>query len=62
LKDIEQGRENSVIFLRFLKDMDDHYMRDHSPAEVVRDFIAGMTDKYFLQQCPVEMRPRVEIR
>jgi dGTPase len=42
--------------------MDDHYMRDHSPAEVVRDFIAGMTDKYFLQQCPVEMRPRVEIR
>jgi dGTPase len=62
LKDIEQGRENSAIFLRFLKDMDDHYMRDHSPAEVVRDFIAGMTDKYFLQQCPVEMRPRVEIR
>jgi len=62
LNDIEQGCENSVIFLRFLKDMDDHYMRDHSPAEVVRDFIAGMTDKYFLQQCPVEMRPRVEIR
>jgi dGTPase len=62
LKDIEQGRENSVIFLRFLKDMDDHYMRDHSPAEVVRDFIAGMTDKYFLQQCPVELRPQVEIR
>ena len=62
LKDIEQGRENSAIFLRFLKDMDDHYMRDHSPAEVVRDFIAGMTDKYFLQQCPAELRPQVEIR
>ena len=62
LNDIEQGRENSVIFLRFLKDMDDHYMLDHSPAEVVRDFIAGMTDKYFLQQCPVELRPKVEIR
>ena len=62
LNDIEQGRENSVIFLRFLKDMDDHYMRDHSPAEVVRDFIAGMTDKYFLRQCPVELRPLVEIR
>jgi dGTPase len=62
LKDIEQGRENSVIFLSFLKDMDDHYMLDHSPAEVVRDFIAGMTDKYFLRQCPVELRPQVEIR
>jgi dGTP triphosphohydrolase len=29
---------------------------------VVRDFIAGMTDKYFLQQCPAELRPKVEIR
>jgi dGTPase len=62
LTDIERGREDSVIFLRFLKDMDDHYMQDHSPAEVVRDFIAGMTDKYFLRQCPPELRPQVEIR
>jgi dGTPase len=62
LKDIEQGREDSVIFLGFLKDMDDQYLQDHSPAEVVRDFMAGMTDKYFLQQCPAELRPQVEIR
>lgn len=62
LKDIEQGRENSVIFLGFLKDMDDQYLQDHSSAEVVRDFMAGMTDKYFLQQCPDELRPQVEIR
>ena len=62
MRDIEEGREDSVIFLGFLKDMDDHYIRDHAPAEVVRDFIAGMTDKYFLQQCPQEMRPQVEIR
>jgi len=62
LNDIEQGREESVIFLGFLKDMDDQYLQDHLPAEVVRDFMAGMTDKYFLQQCPVELRPQVEIR
>ena len=62
LKDIEQGRENSVIFLGFLKDMDDQYLQDHTAAEVVRDFMAGMTDKYFLQQCPDELRPQVEIR
>lgn len=62
MNDIESGREDSVIFLGFLKDMDDHYVQDHSPAEVVRDFIAGMTDQYFLQQCPAELRPRVEVR
>lgn len=52
LNDIEAGREDSVIFSGFLKDMDHQYVHDHSPAEVVRDFIAGMTDKYFLRQCP----------
>lgn len=62
LRDIEAGREDSVIFLGFLKDMDDQYLRDFVPAEIVRDFIAGMTDKYFLRQCPPEQRPRVEIR
>ena len=62
LKDIEAGREDSVIFLGFLKDMDDQYLQDHAPAEVVRDFIAGMTDKYFLRQCPAAMRPQVEVR
>jgi len=62
LKDIEAGREDSVIFTGFLKDMDEQYLQDHCPAEVVRDFIAGMTDKYFLRQCPPESRPQVEVR
>ncbi len=62
MNDIERGHEDSVIFLGFLKDMDDQYVKEHSPAEVVRDFIAGMTDQYFLQQCPAELRPQVEVR
>ena len=62
LNDIEAGCEDSVIFTGFLKDMDTQYVQDHSPAEVVRDFIAGMTDKYFLRQCPPELRPQVEVR
>ena len=62
MKDIETGCEDSVIFSGFLKDMDDQYLQDHKPAEVVRDFMAGMTDKYFLQQCPPELRPQVEVR
>jgi dGTPase len=61
MKDIEGGREDSVIYAGFLKDMDDQYVQDHSPAEVVRDFIAGMTDKYFLRQCPADLRPQVEV-
>ena len=30
----------------------------HSPEEMVRDFIAGMTDSYFLKQCPKELTPK----
>ena len=52
LKDIEKENRSSVIFTRFLKDMSEEYINDHSKEEVVRDFIAGMTDHYFLRQSP----------
>jgi dGTPase len=35
------------------------YTATHSSAEIVRDFIAGMTDEYFLSQCPDSMRPDI---
>ena len=47
----------SVIFSRFLNGMSAAYAETHSSAEIVRDFIAGMTDEYFLSQCPDSMRP-----
>jgi dGTPase len=62
LKDIQKANQDSVIFKRYLKDMDREYVAQHKPAEIVRDFIAGMTDRYFLQQCPPTLRPEVEIR
>jgi dGTPase len=34
------------------------YQATHSPAQIVRDFIAGMTDSYFIRQAPAELRPR----
>jgi dGTPase len=37
--------------------MSDDYIARQRPAEVVRDFIAGMTDRYFLDLCPADMRP-----
>jgi dGTPase len=57
LADIENGNRNSVIFSGFLKDMSGDYLQSHLPAEIVRDFIAGMTDRYFLAQCPENLRP-----
>jgi dGTPase len=55
--DIEKENQNSVIFSGFLKDMSAGYLSCHRPAEIVRDFIAGMTDRYFLAQCPENLRP-----
>jgi dGTPase len=43
-----------------MKDMADEYIQNHRPAEIVRDFISGMTDQYFLDQCPQGMRPQAE--
>lgn len=58
LKDIERGNEDSAVFTGFLNGMSDEYIQAHKNAEIVRDFIAGMTDQYFLRQCPEGMRPR----
>jgi dGTPase len=57
LNDIAQGKRESVIFTSFLKDMASEYIENHSHAEIVRDFISGMTDHYFLRQFPKHMRP-----
>jgi len=57
LTDIENENRSSVIFSGFLKDMSEDYICGHRPAEIVRDFIAGMTDRYFLAQCPEALRP-----
>jgi dGTPase len=54
---IEAQDPGSVIFSGFLNGMSPAYTATHSKAEIVRDFIAGMTDEYFLSQCPDAMRP-----
>lgn len=60
LNDLENENHSSVIFTRFLKDMSENYLINHSKEEMVRDFVAGMTDQYFLRQCPESMRPEPE--
>ncbi len=61
LEDLEKNNRSSVIFTQFLRDMADEYSDRFCHAEIVRDFISGMTDSYFLRQCPEHMRPRLKI-
>ena len=60
LADIENNVTSSVIFNRFLNGMAPAYIQTHCNAEIVRDFISGMTDEYFLSQCPESMRPAIQ--
>lgn len=57
LDDLEKENLSSVIFTQFLEDISEDYLANHGHAEIVRDFIAGMTDQYFLRLCPENMRP-----
>jgi len=58
LRDLESKNQASIIFTEYLHDMSEGYIMSHKPQEIVRDFIAGMTDEYFLRQSPDELRPR----
>jgi len=60
LDDIEKENRSSVIFTSFLEDMSEDYIANHNGAEIVRDFIAGMTDQYFLRMCPQDLVPKTQ--
>ncbi len=62
LEDLEKGNQDSAIFTGFLADMSQDYIESHVAAEIVRDFIAGMTDRYFIEQCPAKIRPKAVAR
>jgi dGTPase len=57
LEDLETNNRASDIFSGFLADMSESYVTAHSRPEIVRDYIAGMTDRYFLHQFPEKLRP-----
>ena len=58
LGDIEKKNRRSVIFTHFLEGMSEVYLSQSRSAEIVMDFIAGMTDQYFLRQFPENLRPK----
>ena len=59
LDDLGRGNEESDIYRGFLEGMSDRYRETTPPAAVVRDFIAGMTDEYFLNQCRENLFPQI---
>lgn len=60
MRDLESGDESSEIFRGFLEGMSGSYREETLPAEIVRDFISGMTDEYFLSQCRSHLVPTLE--
>ena len=56
-EDLNQYGERSVIYKEFLKDMSESYRSKTPPAGMVRDFIAGMTDEFFMDQCHKHLIP-----
>ena len=58
-QDLQARQDNSVIFREFLDGMSPEYRDNTPPAMIVRDFIAGMTDDYFLRQCQENIMPQI---
>jgi dGTPase len=50
LDQVVKMETTSDIFTEMLDNMDPYYTERHAPPETVRDFIAGMTDDYFLKE------------
>ncbi len=48
-EDIKTANRNSIIFHDFIDRMDNTYVSNHAPAEIVRDYIASLTDSTFLR-------------
>jgi len=58
-RDLESGNEESDVFGEFLEGMSQKYITETSNPEMVRDFIAGMTDEYFLSRCHKHLIPQI---
>lgn len=50
LKDIENNNETSPIIYSYLKNMSKEYRKNNTKERIVIDYIAGMTDDYFLKE------------
>jgi dGTPase len=59
LKDLKSETKSSEIFRHFLDYKIPAYRRDNPPEIIVRDFIAGMTDRYFIEMLQKMLIPDI---
>ncbi|MDP8202085.1 MAG: HD domain-containing protein [Candidatus Tenebribacter burtonii] len=57
LEDIKENNSKSKIFLHFLNKKDSSYREKFGDSEVVRDFIATMTDRYYNEEVKSYLLP-----
>jgi len=50
LSDLENNNKDSEIVKVYLDLADSKYLADTNPKRIVIDFIAGMTDEYFISE------------
>ena len=50
LNDIKTNNINSDIYIDFLNTMNENYLNGTNPKRMVIDFLAGMTDEYFISK------------
>ena len=50
LNDLENKNKDSIIYQDFLNNMNEEYKRKTKNPRIVIDYIAGMTDDYFIKQ------------
>lgn len=58
LESLTSQRHDSEVFRHFIDGMHKRYLRVNPPARIVTDFIAGMTDKFFLNEYSSLTLPR----
>lgn len=59
MNDLTTKDEGSEIYGEYLRGMSDEYGKNTPDAEIVRDFMAGMTDEFFLAQCEKRLIPSI---
>ncbi|MBF0467725.1 MAG: HD domain-containing protein [Desulfamplus sp.] len=57
LNDLETNNRRSILYRNFLGGLSENYLQNHSNVEIARDFIAGMTDSFFISQAPDSLHP-----
>ena len=56
LKEIKSKDKNSTIYQVYLKNASKEYLRNTDPRRIAIDYIAGMTDEFFLESVPKEIK------